>query len=63
MTVNCLKCGKTLQMIESASSLDKKRLRSEYLPFCSERCKLEDLNAWLDAEYKIPVNEQGQENV
>lgn len=24
------------------------------LPFCSERCKLIDLGAWLDAEYRIP---------
>ena len=23
-------------------------------PFCSERCKLVDLGAWLDAEYRIP---------
>ena len=23
-------------------------------PFCSERCKLIDLGAWLDAEYRIP---------
>jgi endogenous inhibitor of DNA gyrase (YacG/DUF329 family) len=25
------------------------------LPFCSERCKLIDLGAWLDAEYRIPA--------
>lgn len=24
-------------------------------PFCSERCKLIDLGAWLDAEYRIPT--------
>ncbi len=24
-------------------------------PFCSERCKLIDLGAWLDAEYRIPA--------
>lgn len=23
-------------------------------PFCSERCKLVDLGAWLGGEYKIP---------
>lgn len=27
--------------------------RGRFLPFCSERCKLVDLGAWLDAEYKI----------
>ncbi len=25
----------------------------EVLPFCSRRCKLRDLGAWLDAEYRI----------
>lgn len=24
-------------------------------PFCSERCKLIDLGAWLDADYRIPA--------
>jgi len=26
----------------------------KYFPFCSERCKLIDLGAWLDADYRIP---------
>ncbi|MFC1763646.1 DNA gyrase inhibitor YacG [Planctomycetota bacterium] len=26
-----------------------------FLPFCSERCKLVDLNAWLDSDYRIPT--------
>ncbi len=25
-----------------------------FFPFCSERCKLIDLGAWLDATYRIP---------
>ena len=25
-----------------------------FFPFCSERCKMIDLGAWLDAEYRIP---------
>ena len=25
-----------------------------FFPFCSERCKLIDLGAWLDAGYRIP---------
>ena len=25
----------------------------DYFPFCSERCKLVDLGAWLDCDYKI----------
>jgi uncharacterized protein len=23
-------------------------------PFCSERCKLQDLSRWLDGDYRIP---------
>ena len=26
----------------------------KFFPFCSERCKLIDLGAWFDAEYRIP---------
>jgi uncharacterized protein len=26
---------------------------AEFFPFCSERCKLIDLGAWLDGQYKI----------
>ncbi|MHC4222069.1 MAG: DNA gyrase inhibitor YacG [Planctomycetota bacterium] len=26
---------------------------SQYFPFCCQRCKLIDLGAWLDVEYKI----------
>ena len=26
----------------------------KYQPFCSERCKLADLDCWLDEEYRIP---------
>ncbi len=30
-----------------------KRTGGESFPFCSQRCKLIDLGAWLDADYKI----------
>jgi hypothetical protein len=26
-----------------------------YRPFCSERCKLIDLGAWANEDYKIPI--------
>jgi endogenous inhibitor of DNA gyrase (YacG/DUF329 family) len=26
----------------------------EWLPFCSERCKLRDLGQWLDGTYRVP---------
>lgn len=25
-----------------------------FFPFCSERCKLIDLGAWFDADYRVP---------
>lgn len=35
----------------------KKRvdLKSEFAPFCSERCKLIDLGNWASERYGIPV--------
>ncbi|HEX8524937.1 MAG TPA: DNA gyrase inhibitor YacG [Tepidisphaeraceae bacterium] len=27
-------------------------------PFCSDRCKLVDLNRWLTGRYQIPVEEK-----
>jgi endogenous inhibitor of DNA gyrase (YacG/DUF329 family) len=29
-----------------------------YFPFCSDRCKLVDLNRWLTGKYQIPVVEK-----
>jgi hypothetical protein len=28
---------------------------SPHRPFCSERCRLIDLGAWADEEYRVPV--------
>ena len=41
----CPKCG-------TSSRLDE---RNPFRPFCSERCKLLDLGAWLDGRHAIPV--------
>ncbi len=30
-------------------------------PFCSERCKLIDLGAWIDEDYRIPVGADATE--
>ncbi|MGH8638659.1 MAG: DNA gyrase inhibitor YacG [Burkholderiales bacterium] len=29
-------------------------VRSEWRPFCSERCKLADLGRWLSEDYRVP---------
>jgi endogenous inhibitor of DNA gyrase (YacG/DUF329 family) len=31
---------------------------SIYRPFCSERCRLIDLGAWANEEYRVPVREE-----
>ena len=28
----------------------------EWRPFCSERCKLQDLARWADGDYRIPAD-------
>jgi uncharacterized protein len=33
-----------------------------FFPFCSERCRLVDLGAWLDADYRIPTKPDEQED-
>ena len=33
-----------------------------YRPFCSERCKLIDLGAWLDGDYFIPAKDDESDN-
>ncbi|HUV65134.1 MAG TPA: DNA gyrase inhibitor YacG [Sedimentisphaerales bacterium] len=35
---------------------------AEFFPFCCERCKLIDLGAWLDAEYKIASEQPSEES-
>jgi endogenous inhibitor of DNA gyrase (YacG/DUF329 family) len=35
---------------------------ARFFPFCSRRCKLLDLGAWLDAEYKIVGEPQSPES-
>jgi endogenous inhibitor of DNA gyrase (YacG/DUF329 family) len=32
--------------------------RPPYAPFCSERCKLVDLQKWLGGVYVVPVENQ-----
>ena len=53
MRFECPICHKVLE-----SPFDEeKSTRGKYFPFCSERCRLIDLGAWLDAEYKIGESE------
>jgi endogenous inhibitor of DNA gyrase (YacG/DUF329 family) len=46
-TTPCPTCGKEVNAEK----------RPPYYPFCSERCKLIDLGAWLDESYTVPGEE------
>lgn len=50
--LRCPKCGVIFNEEESRTP-----------PFCSPRCKLMDLGAWLDESYGIPVDEEIPEDV
>ncbi|OQY06480.1 MAG: hypothetical protein B6I25_03845 [Planctomycetales bacterium 4572_13] len=49
------KCPICEKVIPSVSSTDdgKCRINAAYFPFCSERCRLIDLGAWLDGNYRV----------
>ena len=43
-TVPCPTCGKPVEWSHA----------QRWKPFCSERCKLIDLGAWIDERHRIP---------
>jgi hypothetical protein len=46
--VACPTCGKEVEW----------RPESAFRPFCSQRCKLIDLGAWGNENYKVPHKEE-----
>ncbi|MHC4068884.1 MAG: DNA gyrase inhibitor YacG [Planctomycetota bacterium] len=48
MKHRCPICHKPIEPLQEKNSQSVK-----FFPFCSRRCKLLDLGAWLDAEYKV----------
>ena len=38
---SCRRCARTI------------READDHYPFCSERCRLADLNSWFDGDYKV----------
>ena len=47
MIIKCPRCGKETEYNGNP-----------FRPFCSERCRLIDLGAWLSEQRSIPDNEQ-----
>jgi endogenous inhibitor of DNA gyrase (YacG/DUF329 family) len=33
----------------------REKAQAPWLPFCSERCKLQDLARWIDGRYRVPA--------
>ncbi|OOW11894.1 DNA gyrase inhibitor YacG [Acinetobacter sp. MF4642] len=48
-TFPCPHCGEMSQWEDNA-----------FRPFCSERCKLIDLGAWANDEYRLPTQDAPQ---
>lgn len=48
-TFPCPRCGEMSQWEDNA-----------FRPFCSERCKLIDLGAWANDEYRLPTPDAPQ---
>ena len=45
LSVPCPRCGAPVEWTE----------KSRYRPFCSERCRLIDLGAWVTEAYRVPA--------
>jgi endogenous inhibitor of DNA gyrase (YacG/DUF329 family) len=57
MEQRCPICHKVIK-----SANQQKNGGQQFLPFCSERCKLIDLGVWLDADYKIISPQKSRES-
>jgi hypothetical protein len=47
-TVACPTCGAAAEW----------KPENRFRPFCSERCRLIDLGAWVSEAYRVPVQEE-----
>ena len=49
--VNCPRCGTAVEWTAEA----------RFRPFCSERCKMNDLGTWATEGYRVPVDRQDED--
>ncbi|MHC4061484.1 MAG: DNA gyrase inhibitor YacG [Planctomycetota bacterium] len=56
MEDRCPVCNKAVKLMPEAKSE-----RERFFPFCSRRCKLVDLGAWLDGKYRIIADVRSQD--
>jgi len=52
MNFRCPICEKVIPSVSSTED-GKCRINAAHFPFCSERCRLIDLGAWLDEGYRV----------
>lgn len=57
MKHRCPVCKKIL-----TKSIEERARHEKFFPFCSERCKLIDLGAWLNADYRIASGPESEES-
>ena len=50
-SVTCPRCGKRVRW----------GAESPFRPFCSERCKMIDLGAWANEDYRVAASSAAQE--
>jgi endogenous inhibitor of DNA gyrase (YacG/DUF329 family) len=54
MEFKCPVCQKAIPSVTTGPD-GKKQINAAFFPFCSQRCRLIDLGAWLDGDYRVPV--------
>ena len=62
MATRCPQCKKALAPQERAPAVQEAKEAKKTLPFCSERCRLLDLDSWLTGRYALPAVDQETES-
>ena len=52
MDYKCPICKKVIPSVSSTPD-GNKQINAAFFPFCSRRCRLIDLGAWMDGDYRI----------